>query len=213
MLRPRIGMSLDAGQQVLQTLGVQRQIDRVHGLAAKCRIHHHRRKRVFHRIAGHAIDLGSCIHALDAIGVAQFARGRLSGSGFLAARGRTEGEDAACPNSQHAADDALFSHAQADHLVLAGVRLEELHHHHVVVEIGRGRDHLVEVGWILAHLLKRLFQLLGVAEVVVGDDETDAVAKLLKLLGFEGLDALEFQVHQLKTAIGRFQQNAELGCD
>ncbi len=45
----------------------------------------------------------------------------------------------------------------------------------------------------------------------MGDDKTDTVAKLLKFLGFKGLDALEFQVHQLKTAIGRFQKNAELG--
>ena len=83
-------------------------------------------------------------------------RRNLAGSGFLALGRRGEGEDAACPHRQRPADDALLAHADADHLVLAGGFLQELHHHDVVVEVGRGRNQLVEVRRILAHLRELL---------------------------------------------------------
>ena len=59
-----------AAQQIFQSLRMQRKVDAVYILTAQRRIHDDRRKRMRHRISGHAIDPGGRIHLFDAVGAA-----------------------------------------------------------------------------------------------------------------------------------------------
>src|SRR6202008_4211176 len=88
-------------------------------------------------------------------------------------------------DTQHAADDSLFSHAQADHLVLAGMGLEELHHDDVVMKIRGGGNDLVEVGREAPHGGQLLVQLFCGAKIVMGKDEPHPVVKLFQFIGFQ----------------------------
>src|ERR1700679_33460 len=99
----------DAGQQILQSLGMQREIDRVNILATEGRIHDCWRERVRHRISSHTIDTRGRVDLLDTIDAAQILCADLSGSGFLAGTDRSKSKDAARAPPQHAAADSLFS--------------------------------------------------------------------------------------------------------
>ena len=123
----------------------------------------------------HAVDLRGLIDHLDAVDVAQFAGQNLPGSGLFALGSRAEGEYAAGPHAQHAADNPLLTHAQADHLVLGGVLFQEPHHHDVVVQAGCGGDQLVKVRRILVHVGELPIYVLGSLEVMVRNDEPDPV--------------------------------------
>jgi len=99
-------------QEIFESLGMQSEVDGVDVLAAEGRVHDCRRKRVGDRISGHTVDPCGDVDLLDAIDASQLLRGDLAGSGFVSGTGGGEGEDAAGANPQHAADDALFAHAQ-----------------------------------------------------------------------------------------------------
>ena len=118
------------------------------------------------RIAGDSIDAGGGVDLLDAVDTAQIARADLAGRGFKIRADRAKGENAAGAHAEHAADDALLSHAQPDERVLVALGLQKLHHGHVVGECGGGGDDLVEVGRDLQHFFQRLLELAGGVEIV-----------------------------------------------
>ncbi len=71
-----------------------------------------------YRVAGHAIDLGGGIDHVNAVGIAQFIGGHLTGSRLLTTGGSGKGKDAARSHPQHTADDSLLTHAERHHIVL-----------------------------------------------------------------------------------------------
>jgi len=50
--------------------------------------------------------------------------------------------------------------------MLTAVRLQELHHRHVVRERSRGADDLVEIGRNLQHLFERIVEFASGVEIV-----------------------------------------------
>ena len=158
------------GKQIFECFGVQRQVDRIDVLAAKGRIHDGGRKRVDNRVSGNAIDASGGVHLFDAVDAAQLLRGDLSGSGFFPRTHGGEGEYAAGTDSQHAADDSLFAHADADDGMVVAFATQELDHGNIVGERGSSADYFVEVGGKLAHLLQSLVEPLGGPEVVKGEN-------------------------------------------
>ena len=98
---------------------MQREINAVHVFAAQRRVHDDGRERMLDGIAGDAIDASGGVDLLDAVDAAQVPRTDLTGSGFEIGTDRAKGERAARAHAEHAADDALLSHAQADQRMLA----------------------------------------------------------------------------------------------
>src|ERR1700678_1380798 len=160
----------DAGQQILQSLGMQRKIYRVNVFAPEGRIHDCRRERVRHRISSYTIDTRGRVDLLDTINAAQILCADLSGSGFLAGTDRSKSKDAARAHSQHAADDSLFSHAHADNRILIPLAPQELDHGNIVKKRS-GRTHdLIKIGWVGTHLFQRFVELLGTTKVMKRKD-------------------------------------------
>src|SRR5260370_41553563 len=79
-------------------------------------------------ISNHPVNAGSGVQLLDAIYVAQFLGGHLSGSGGLRRSSRREGESAPRAYSQDAADDSLLSHAHANQGMAVTPTAEKLDH-------------------------------------------------------------------------------------
>src|ERR1700722_5860993 len=77
------GYVAHAGQQILQRLGMQWNVDSVYRLAPHSRIHDRWRKRMGHGIAGDPVHSGGSVDLVDAIGAAQILRGDLPGRGFF----------------------------------------------------------------------------------------------------------------------------------
>ncbi len=152
-------------------------------------------------IAGDAIDASGGIDLIDAVNAAQVARTDLAGSGFKIGADGGEGERAAGTHAEHAADDALLSHAQADQSMLAALRLQKLHHGHVVGKRGGGGDELVEVRRNLQHFRERFIEVAGGAEIMKREDERGAAAQAGNRFGLRFRRALKFQVDNL-TARG-----------
>src|SRR4029077_20534533 len=96
-------------------------------------------------VSGNAVDAGGNVDRLDAVEAAQILRGDLAGSGFFSGTGRGKGEDAAGADSEDAADDALFAHAQADERMSVGFAAQKLDHGNVIGKGGGGADHFVKV--------------------------------------------------------------------
>src|SRR4051812_33434082 len=114
-----------------------------------------------HGVAGNTVDSSRSVDLVDAIGVSQGSSCDLAGSSFLPWIGRAESEDATPANAEQSADDALLTHAKADHRSLIALLLQELHHDDVVVErVGCAHD-LDEISWIAFHLCEGLFKLFG----------------------------------------------------
>src|SRR6202140_4626230 len=160
-----------APHEILERFGVQGEINSIHVLATHCRVHDYGRERVLHGIAGNSVDTGGGIDLLDAINSAQIAPADLPGRGFKVGADRAEGENAAGANAQHAADDALLAHAQPDERMLAAVRLQELHHGHIVGERGSSTDDFVEVRRNLEHLLQGVVEVAGGSKIMKRDEE------------------------------------------
>src|ERR1700688_2895499 len=160
-----------AAHEILERFGVQRKINAIHVLAAHCRVHDYGRERMFHGIAGNSVDTGGGIDLLDAINSAQIPPADLPGRGFKVGADRAKGEYAAGANTQHAADDALLPHAQPDERMLVAVRLQELHHRHIVGERGSGTDDFVEVRRNLEHLLQGVIEVAGGSKIMKRDEE------------------------------------------
>ncbi len=184
----------NAGEQVLQRFGMQREIDPVDILAAERGVHDGRRERLRHRVSGNAIDLCGRVHLIEAISALKLLGGDLSGGGFFVGGQGTESEDAAGAGSQDAADDALLAHAHSHQRVLVAMPLQELHHGHIVVESGCGADNLVEVGGIGRHFCQGFIQLLSGAEVVERQDNRRTGAKFSQLHRFETACGLQLNV-------------------
>jgi hypothetical protein len=101
---------------------------------------------MFDGIAGDSIDASGGVDLVDAVDAAQIPGADLTGCGFEIGADRAKGESAAGAHAEHAADDALLSHAQPDQRMRGALRLQKLHHAHVIGERGGGSDDLVEVG-------------------------------------------------------------------
>ena len=155
-----------AVDQILERFGVERKIDAVHVLAAQRRVHDDGRERMFDGIAGDSIDARGGVDLIDAVDTAEIPGSDLTGRGFEIGADRAKGESAAGAHIEHAADDALLSHAQPDQRMLGTLLLQKLHHGHVVGERGGGGDDLVEVGRDLQHFCERLIEVAGDAEIM-----------------------------------------------
>jgi hypothetical protein len=57
------------------------------------------------------------------------------------------------------------------------------------------------------------FELLGGAEVVIGNNEANAVVKIFQIVGFQGFGALQFEIGQRKANLGGFAQQRYLSGD
>ena len=77
------------------------------------------------------------------------------------------------------------------------MRLQKLHHGHVVGERGGGADDLVEVGRNLEHFLQRLIEVARGAEIMERQDESGAAAQAHNRFGLRFRRALKFQVDKL----------------
>jgi len=96
-------------------------------------------------VAGDSVDASGSIDLIDAVDAAQFPRTDLTGCGFKIGADRAKGENAPGAHAEHAADDALLSHAQPDQRMLVALRLQKLHHGHIVRERGGGADDFVKI--------------------------------------------------------------------
>jgi hypothetical protein len=140
-----------AVDQILERLGVERKINAVHVLAAQRRVHDDGRQRMLDGIAGDAIDASGGVDLLDAVDTAQIARADLAGRGFeiLADRAKGKTLPARTPSTR------LMMPCSPMHrpisACLSALRLQKLHHGHVVGERGGGGDDFVEVGRDLQH--------------------------------------------------------------
>src|SRR6185312_12095117 len=94
----------DANHQVIQRLGMKREIQCVDVLPAKSRIQHDRRKRMRHRITNHTINPRGSIHLVNAISFTQGTRRNLAGAGFFSRTGGGKGELASGANTEKPAD-------------------------------------------------------------------------------------------------------------
>src|SRR5450631_290102 len=196
-----------AGQQVLQRLGVKREVDGVNVLPTKGRVHDGRGQRVRDGVAHNSVDSRSHIDSIDAINIVQVLRGYLAGGGLFSGNGGCEGEDASGPHAENAADNALFPHAHANQGVPVALPRQKLDHGDVVGERGGGADDLVEVGRVGEHFFQSLVQLLGGTKVMEGENEGAAGAKLLELFWLALACGLQFNIDQLATGGGSFAQN------
>src|SRR5258706_12473956 len=114
---------------------------------------------MFDGIAGDSIDARGRVNLLDAVDAAQILRADLAGCGPEIGADRAKGENAAGSHAEHAADDALLSHAQPNQRMLVALRLQKLHHGHVVGYRGSGSDDFVEICLDLLHFFQRLFKI------------------------------------------------------
>src|SRR5712691_12669790 len=151
---------------------MQGEIDGVHVFAAEGRIHDGGRERMGYGISSNTIDAGGGIDRLDAVEAAQLLRGGLAGSSFFSGTGRGEGEDTAGADSEHAANEALLPHAQANQRMSVGFAAQELNHGNVIGKSGGGADHFVEVGREGAHLFQSFVGFFGAPKVVKGENKS-----------------------------------------
>ena len=163
------------------------------------------------RISGDAVNPSCWIHGVDSVDSSQFLRGDLSRSGLFAPACGRKGKYASGSQSKHATDDALFSHAETDQRIAIVVLLQEAHHLHVVMQTGGGSDDLVVVRREGFHLREGFFDLLRLLEVVEGQQQRSLAADLVEVSGFERLCAFQFDIDNLASGRGRFQQEIELG--
>ena len=132
---------------------------------------------------------------------------------FLPWTDRGKGKHAAGAHSEHAADDALLAHANANDGMVVALAPQKLDHGNIVGERSGGTDDFVEVCGEGAHLFQSFVQLLGPAKVVKRKNQPGAAPKLLQLLRLALKSGLEFDVYQLAARAGRFAENIQLGRD
>ena len=77
-----------------------------------------------------------------------------------------KGKHAAGADSEHAADDALLTHTNANDRMVIALALQELNHGNIVGERSGGTDDFVEVCGERAHLFQRFVELLGPAKIM-----------------------------------------------
>ena len=185
-------------EQIVHARGLQREKDAVDGLAAEGDVVHERRERVAHGIAGDSVDLGGGVDVVDAPGFAQRAGVDLAGTGFFAGMRGGKGEDAAGAQAEHAADDPLLAHGDADDVGLVAAAIEEAHHGDVVGQGLRGRNDLDELGLEGQDAVEDGVEVFGALEIVIADDEGRAVgAELLHLRGLGVLGGLQLDVDEM----------------
>src|ERR1035441_934736 len=185
--------------RVLERFGVQGEINAVHVLTAQRRIHDDGRERMFDGIAGDSVDASGGVHLIDAVDAAQIERADLTRCSFEIGAHCAKGEGAAGAHAEHAADDALLSHAQPDQCMLAALRLQKLHHGHVVRERSGGRDDFVKVGGDFQHFLQRLIEVARATKIMERQDESGAAAQARNRFRLRLQRALPFQVDNLTT--------------
>src|SRR5262249_47726201 len=117
-------------------------------------------------------DPGSNIHLLNAIDAAQLLRADLAWRGFLTGTRGGKGEHASSSNSENPADDALLSHAHADHRMAVAFAGQELDPCDVVRQRGGRAHNFVEVGGVGQHLFERLIELLGRPKIMKRKNQT-----------------------------------------
>src|SRR3974377_2190973 len=98
-----------------------------------------------HRISGYAVNASGCVHLVDTIDSSKFLCGYLSRSSALGRTDCCKCERTSRANAQHAADDALFAHADTHQRVTIALFLEELHHRAVVVQRRTRRYKFIQV--------------------------------------------------------------------
>ena len=169
----------DQRKQVGELAGLQGKVDRVHGFAVECRVHHQRGEGVLDRVSRHAVDPRGRIDLANSIGVGKRAGGNLAGSRFFTLCGGGEGEDAARANPQDPADKALIAHAEADHVGHVAGAFEKVHHHHVVGERFGGAHNLDKLRLVGPDAFENAIQILSRLKIVVGDDQGRATGAQL----------------------------------
>src|SRR5579864_7099939 len=132
---------------------MEREVNRIHILAAEGGVHDGWRERMRDGISDHGVDTGGNVDVVDAVNTAQFLCADLPGGGFLTRSGRAECEDASRAYAQDPADNPLLTHTHADHRMAVAFAGEELDHGDIVRERGSRADDLVKVGWVGEHLL------------------------------------------------------------
>ena len=199
-----------AAEQVLQGLGVQGHVNRVHIFPPQGRVHDGGRERMRHRISRHAVNPRRRVHLLDAVGVAQFLRRDLAGSSLFLGRDGGEGERAAGADCEHTADEALLAHAHANQGKPLALLLQEFHHHNVVVQRGGGADDLIKIRWSHRHLFQGLVQFLGGAEIVEGQNQGSAGPQPFQLFRLRLGCGLQLDIQELAARGGGLRQDVEL---
>ncbi len=198
-------------QQVRQFVRLQRQIDGVHRLAAKRRVHHDRRERALDRVAGNAIDLGGSIHLIDAIGIDQRPRCDLPRPCLFARRSRGKGKRATRAHTQHARDDSGVAHADADDVGVVRHALKKADERDIVGQRLGGRDDLDEVWLERLDALVDAVEVLRCGEVVMADDQRHArIAKLLQFSLLQRLDGLKLKIDEVKSCCAGLGENLDL---
>ena len=198
-------------QEIGEFSSLEREVDGVDRLAAEGGVHHDGRERAADGIAGDAVDLGSCVDLIDAIGFDQSTRGDLARAGFFANSGCGEGEGRAGANAEDARDDARVAHADADDVGVVFHALDEAHEGNVVDErLCSGYD-LDEVGLEGRDALEDTVEIFGGVEVVMADDEGDTgVAEVLELALLHGFDGFELYVDNVEASCGGFGEDLDL---
>ena len=200
-----------AAHQILERLGVERKINAVHVLTAQRRVHDDGRERMLDGIAGDSIDASGSVDLIDAVDASQFPCTDLTGCGFKIGADRAKGENAPGAHAEHTADDPLLSHAQPDQRMLVALRLQKLHHAHVVGERGSGADDFVKICRDLQHFRQRLIEVARRAEIMERQNKSSAAAQARNRLGFRFQGALKFQVDHLTARRIGLGEHFQLG--
>ena len=124
-----------------RALHLQRQHDGVDAFAAEGGVVHERRKRVADGVAGDAEDARGLVELVEAVEVEQSAHADLAGRGFFAVVGGGKGEGGAGARPEHAAEQALLAHGDADDVRRERAVFNELEHGEIVGQgAGGGND-------------------------------------------------------------------------
>ena len=202
--------SLDQRQQVFHAAGLQRQVDGVDGFAAERRVHHQRRQGVLDRVACDAVNLGAGIDLVDAVDLAQGARGDLAGSSLLTRVGGGKRKRASGAHAQHAADDSRVAHQVADNGRVLVCAFQKADHCHVVRYCLCGRHQLVEVRRELAHARHDGIQVADLLVVVPGKHDCGHLPQLVQLRLADGFRGLDLDVEHLAAGFRRLHQHRDL---
>ena len=165
------------GEQIVEGAHLERKHDGIDIFAAKRRSVHERRKRVGDGIAGHAEDARGLIELLETVEIEEGARGHLAGSGFSAVGRRGECEGGAGARAEHAADEALLTHGDADHVGVERLVLDHAQDGEIVGQAAGRSDDFDELRLVSRNALGGLVEALGTAgagEVVRTDEESGA---------------------------------------
>lgn len=210
--------AMEGFEEFVGAAGFEWKVDGVGAGFAEGGVEHDGRVGAGDGIAEDSIEFRVGGDVFDAVEIAQGAEVDLAGGGGRGGVGGGEGEDGAEARAEDAGEDAGLAHGHRDHVLLCGVRFEEVGKGEAVAEGGCGGDDFVEVRRVRSHAVVDGFEIGGGVEVVPAQEEgRGAVAQGIEcgaVVFGEGLRGFEREVDEVCACCCGLREQVEFvfGC-